>query len=439
MTLHPGVLDTLGALQKQGWEEVEVFHKKGRSRTLTYSSHSLVTSMRREEGWAVRAGDRRRSFFHAATGTPDPNTVWPEADGQGLRLPSPRPIPRWSAPSDFDASLVGEGEAQGIFEALARELDQEFPGARLISGYLDDGSSESQILSSREVVATVRHRSAVLRVEAMVMDQARRPRSVSLLLAEREARRFSPAVIARRLADHLAVRVRGSAPPRDRGEFLLAPSVASALFEALSDLWVGPQAADRVAEIVDRRGRIGSDALTLVDDGRLPGGLLDAPVDGEGQPTRRVTLVEQGVFRQPLVAWWQTPTSPKRASGCARRPSWRALPQAGPSHLFLESDSSLGVASLLQGLRRGYYLLAVESVPKIDFENWRFAVSVSGFAIDSGRPTGSVTGAWLVGTIPSLLHGILQVARDRAFQMQGAGLIGSPTLHVRGLELRHRP
>jgi predicted Zn-dependent protease len=436
MTLDGGLLDTLAELRRT-WDEVEVFYKKGRSRTLSYGPQNMVTTQRQEEGWAVRVGDRRRSFFYASTGSPRPDTPWPEADGHGLRLPSARPIPRWAIPSTFDAPLVGEGEALGLFEGLAQELENELPGARLLSGHLDDGSSESQLLSSREVVTTLRHRTAVLQVEAAA--PGRQPRSVSLLLAERDARRFSPAAVARRLADHLAVITRGSAPARDRGEFLLAPPVAIAILDSLAALWVGPRAKEYIAHLVDRRDRIGSTALTLVDDGRFPGGLMEAPTDGEGQPTKEVVLVEEGVFRQPLLTWWQTPGSPNRASGCSLRPGWRGLPQPGPTHLYLKPNPSLGVAALLGGLRRGYYLLAAEGTPRLDLETLRFAVPVSGFSIDSGRPVGSVAGAWLLGSVSTFLNGLLQTARDLTFQMQGGGLVGSPTLHVRGLELRQSP
>jgi predicted Zn-dependent protease len=419
-----------------GWEEVEVFHKRGRSRTLRYGPGGEVASFRQEEGWAVRAGDRHRSFFHAATGAPRPDVPWPEAGGGGLRLPSPRAIPRWSPPSSLDAPLVGESEAHGLFAAVGRELERELPGARLIAGELEDGSSESQLLSSREVAAAVRHRAAFLRLEAVGSgsgDGARR-RSVALVQTVREARRFAPTSLARRLADRLLIAEQGSAPRRDRGEFLLAPPVAVGLLAALSELWIGPQAEDRAAALVDRRGRLASPAFTLIDDGRLAGGIFAAPVDGEGQPTREVVLVEEGGFRQPLLAWWQAPSDPQRASGCVLRPGWRDLPRQSPTHLYLRPEDSTSVASLVADLARGYYLLALDGEPRIDGD--RFTAPVAGFAIDRGAATGSLTGAWLTGSIPALLTGVVAVARDLTFLPSASGLVGSPTVLVKGLELR---
>lgn len=419
------------------WEEAEVYHKTGRSRCVRFTPRAGFTSFHQEEGWAVRAGDARRSFFFAATGRPRPGAPWPEADGLGLRLPAAKLVPRWTPPVDLDAPLVGESEALALFEGLARGLDDELPGARLMAGELDDGSSEARILSSREVTARVRQRTATLYLEAV--GPGSRKHGVALRLAGREARRFQPQALARRLADRLSIAARGEAPPRDRGEFLLAPSVVASLAEALTDLWLGPRAVDKIGPLVDRRGRVGSPLLTLVDDGRLAGGVLDAPVDGEGQPTREVMVVEEGVFRQPLLAWWQSSPTTGRASGCVARPGWRDLPRPGFTHFYLRPDPEVTPASLLGGLSRGYYLLDVEGPPRIAGSFERFAVPVCGFAIDGGRPTGSVAGAWLVGSVASLLSGILAVGRDLTFLPVKTGLLGMPTVLVKGLELRRRP
>lgn len=439
MKLDDSAQEVLEALTRAGWAEVEVYHKRGRSRTLDHGAASEITSLQQEEGWAVRAGDARRSFFYAASGAPRPDTRWPEADGAGLRLPSPRPVPRWNAPSDLDTPLVGENEARGLVASLARALETELPGARLLAACLEDGSSDSRLVSSREVTASVRRRTASLRLEAT----SRGRRRVTLYLAARDARQFSPNALARRLADRLAVVERGAAPSRDRGETLLAPELAVTLLAALGDLWIGPAARERAAALFDRRGHLGSSELTLIDDGRLPGGVLEAPVDGEGQPTREVVIVDQGVYRQPLLSWQQETTRGGRASGCALRPGWRDLPHPGATHLYLPADPARRVADLVGALTRGYYLLAAEGAVRIEDEHRRFAVPVSGFAVDGGRPTGAICGAWLTGTVSALLAGIAGRGRDLAFfpvPLAGrAGLVGSPSLLVRGLELRRTP
>jgi predicted Zn-dependent protease len=423
------------ALVDAGLDEAEVYAKRGRSRRLEHTPHTAVIGFHHEQGWAVRAGGPRASFFACGTGEPSPEGPWPEPDGHPLRLPEAQVIPAWKEPSELDLPLIGEREGSRLLEGIARELDTELAGSRLAHALLEDGSSESEIVSQRGVRARWRSRVAILRVEAWGAARGGGPRPVATLrLAERDARRFNPKAVARRLADLLAVRGASARAERDRGELLLAPEVGRRLLAALLPLVVGPEAPERIARFLDRRGRVGGPRLTVIDHGRLPGGLLEAPVDGEGLPTREVVLIEEGSFRQPLVSWRQARAGGLRPSGCSRRPSWRDLPAPGPTHLYLRPDRSVSVASLLADIARGYYLIEAAGAVHVDFEEDRFALPVAGFAVERGRAVGPVAGVELRGAVSTLLRNLQAVGRDLSFAPLD-GMIGCPTLLVTGLEL----
>lgn len=425
--------EILLALVRRGWPDAEVFAKRGRSRRLELTAVTETSVFSQEQAWAVRAGHHRGSFFAAGTGEPAPDGPWPEPAGRSLRLPEPAPALGWSEPSDFEAPLIGEREGLRLLESLGRELGAELPGARLLRAALEDGSSESEIASSRGLRARSRSRVATLYLEAA--GPGRPAPTASLYLAAREARKLHPPALARRLADRLAVTAQGAPPERDGGEILLAPAVAARLLCGLLPLLVGPKAGSLGAGLRDHRGRLGSPLLTLIDNGRLSGGALEAPVDGEGMPTREVVLVEQGFFRQPLLTWWQAEGGQGAPSGCSRRASWRDLPAPGPTHLYLKPDPKIPVVSLLGSIAQGYYLIDVTGGGRFDLAENRFALPVCGFAVEAGRASAPVAGAWLYGRVSSLLQGIVAVGRDLAFHPL-EGMIGSPTLLVTGLELR---
>ena len=424
------------ALLRRGLPDVEVFARRGRSRRLEITPHTEISVFSQEQGWAVRAGDPRRSFFAAGTGEPAPGWPFPDPTGRPLRLPEPSTLPPWNEPSELDAPLVGEREGLKLLESLGRELAAELPGARLLRAALEDGSSESEVVNSRGVRARTRARIASLHLEAA--GPGRQASSASVYLSAREARRFHPTALARRLADRLAVSAQGAPPPdHDRGELLLAPPIVARLLCGMLPLLVGPRAGTLLAGLRDRRGRIGSERLTLIDNGRLSAGVLEAPVDGEGVPTREVVLVEEGVFRQPLLAWWQAESHPGigTASGCTARPGWRDLPVPGPTHLYLKPDARIPVSSLLGSMSQGYYLIDVTGGGRFDLGAGTFALPVCGFAVEAGRASAPVAGAWLCGGIGDFLQGIAGVGRDLTFQPL-AGMIGAPTLLASGLELR---
>ncbi len=439
MTAVTPVLDeVMVALIRRGLPDVEVFAKRGRSRRLEISPVTETSLFSQEQGWAVRAGDPRRSFFTAGTGEPSTDGPWPEPSGRPVRLPEESPTwTPWNDPSDFDAPLIGEREGLKLLESLGRELAAELPGARLIRAALEDGSSESEIVNSRGLRSRVRNRVATLHLEAA--GPGRPAASASVYLAAREARRFHPPALARRLADRLAVTAQGAPPDRDGGEILLAPPVMARLLAGLLPLLVGPKAGTLLAGLRDRRGRVGSERLTLIDNGRLPGGALEAPVDGEGVATREIVLIEEGVYRQSLLAWWQAESHPGIgiSSGCTRRPGWRDIPAPGPTHLFLKPDPRNPVAALLGSISQGYYLIDVSGGGRFDLAAGSFAIPVCGFAVQGGRASAPVANAWLCGRIADLLQGIAGIGRDLTFHPL-LGMIGSPTVLVHGLELRAR-
>lgn len=454
--------EVLDALAGRGLPVAEVYAKRGRSRVVEESPAGVTVSYLREAGWAARAGDDRRSLFAAGTGLPDPagpGGAWPEADGAALALPDPEALglsgEPWREPPELDAPLLGEREALGLLSTLGEELRAELPAARLLGIRLADGASEWRLASrpgsGSGLEASARSRAAYLRVEAALAE--RREVAATLELAERSARAFDPRAVARRLADRLAVAARGSAPERDRGELVLAPAAAARLLAALAPLFVGARGAELARRLEDKHGRFAAAAVTVIDDPRLSALALATPADGEGLPTAAVTLVEAGTYRRPLVPWWEAgearpgrrrgPSSGRarpapRPAACARRPGWRDLPRPGPSQLYLAPDPEVAPADLLSGVARGYYLLDADGPAAVDLAEGRLSLPVVGFAVERGGAATPLAGAVIEGGIGSFLRGIDAVARDLAFLPVGGALIGAPTLHLTGMEIRRR-
>ena len=420
------------SLRRKGIEDVEMYLKQGRSRLFEVGPQGVIVSQSSEHGWAVRGSGLRTSVFIAGTDEPPANGPWPAPDGYPVPLPPAFSVDEWVEPADLDAPLLVEAEALDLLEACARELERELSGARLLRAVLEDGASESQIANSLGVETSTRARSATLFLEAAAADGA--STRITELVAEREGRRFNPISVSRRLADRLIIRTRGRQVDRDRAPCLLAPAVAAKILGGILPLLIGPEAAIRARARVDRQARLGSEALTIVDDPRLPGGLASASSDGEGVPTRSLLLVEEGTFRRSLVGWWQVEPRPVQPAGCSRRPSWREPPRIGPSHLFIRPDRTVAVSSLLAAVTRGFYFL--EALPGVHFDLAadRFSLPVAGFQIEGGRSSRPVSRAVLRGRISALLHGVHGVARDLTFFPVG-GFLGSPSVLVHGLEI----
>ena len=81
-------------------------------------------------------------------------------------------------------------------------------------------------------------------------------------------------------------------------------------------------------------------------------------------------------------------------------------------------------------------LLATQGGVRLEKASQRFAVAVEGFAIEKGKAATPISGGWLTGSIKALFGGLQAVARDLTFVPARKGLVGSPTVLVRGLEIR---
>lgn len=90
-------------------------------------------------------------------------------------------------------------------------------------------------------------------------------------------------------------------PPTMRVPVIFERDVAAAV---LSDVFASCSAANVAVGnsfLMEKVGeRIGSDLVTILDDGLLPRGLGTSPFDAEGTPTRRTTVFERGVLRTYL-------------------------------------------------------------------------------------------------------------------------------------------
>lgn len=432
MTLLEQASALLAALDSGRLVEREAYVKRGRLRRVQVDAASEAEVRSEEEGWAVRAGTDRASFFAAGSGAAPTKAIWPEPDGRPIRLPRPMERGPWRAPADLDVPLLVEGEAKALLRAIGERLQDELAGARLVEASLEDGSSESALVNHHGVEAEVRGRAAALRLFVI----GPRATSLHLYLAERAARRFHASRIAADVAAQLTAQAEGQPVERDRGEFVLAPMLGARLLASLTPLWLGREAIALASSLRERSGTIAGAPLTIAENPRHEGTVPGVAFDGEGVPTRETVLVQEGRYVQPLLSWRQADTPKLVAAGCTRRPSWRDRPAAGVTQLFIRPNREMRAAALLEGISRGYYLMDAGRPAQADLREDRFSLPVCGYRLEGGRARGTVAETVLTGSVRSLLQGIQTVASDLEFWPLGGALYGSPSMLVTGVELR---
>ena len=165
--------------------------------------------------------------------------------------------------------------------------------------------------------------------------------------------------------------------------------------------------------LVGRLGdRVASEHVTVLDDGRIPGGLGSRPFDGEGLPTRRTTVVERGVLKSYLL-------------DCAG--ATRFANQPRPTNLYLV-PGALPPAEIIHSVREGLYVTELIGFG-INMVTGDYSRGAAGFWIENGELAYPVEEITIAGNLKEMLSSIEMVGNDLEFR----GRITSPTIKIRDM------
>jgi len=165
---------------------------------------------------------------------------------------------------------------------------------------------------------------------------------------------------------------------------------------------------------------IASSLLTLVDDGRLPGGLGSEPWDGEGVPTRRNMLIENGVLASYLHTLKTAAEMGVAPTGSASR-SAGSNPGVTTFNLFPRAGDR-SVAELYRMAGDGVLITEIMGLHTVDPVSGDLSVGASGVRIRHGELAESVDRMTFAGNLKDFLTRIVALGDDLRWYGSQAGL-----------------
>jgi PmbA protein len=174
--------------------------------------------------------------------------------------------------------------------------------------------------------------------------------------------------------------------------------------------------------------RVASEAVTLVDDGRLPEGPASAPFDDEGVPTARTPLIDRGVLRGFLhnTVTARRDGAGTSSTGNASRPSYRGVPGVSTTNLLVEPGPEFPEA-LLVSAGRAVYVQEVKGVHSgANPVSGEFSVGAAGLRVEDGALGEPLREMTIASTLPEVLRGVTAVGSDVRFLFG----VGTPTILV---------
>ncbi len=189
------------------------------------------------------------------------------------------------------------------------------------------------------------------------------------------------------------------------------PEVAGALLGGIIGAIDGDrvrQGASFLAKMVGRK--IGSDLLTVIDDGTLPKGPSSAPFDGEGVTTRKRVIIDKGVLQGFLYNTIAAKRAGTKSTGNASRGGFTGLPDIGP-HNFYVAAGTAKKEEIIQATKAGLWLKEVTGYG-INPVNGQFSGGAAGYWIRDGKVAFPVKGLTIAGSADEMFNGIDMLADD---------------------------
>ena len=205
------------------------------------------------------------------------------------------------------------------------------------------------------------------------------------------------------------------------------PMVSTSILEHIFEGINGDSVYRGASFLAGRLGqKIAGDIVTVIDDGTIPGGFGTAPFDGEGIPTRRTVVIENGVLKSYLLNTYTAKKLGLETTANASR-GLAGTPGIGPGNYFLEPGSKTP-KELIAGIKQGLYVTEFLG-QGVNLVTGDYSRGASGLWISNGEFAYPVEEITVAGNLKDLFLNISEIANDLEFR----GSVASPTIRIEGL------
>jgi PmbA protein len=173
--------------------------------------------------------------------------------------------------------------------------------------------------------------------------------------------------------------------------------------------------------------------LTLIDDNLMilpsgAGGFGSSPFDGDGLPSQRTVVVENGILRNYLLNTYSARKLGMKSTHNATR-GLTGAPGIGPGNLYLE-PGALSPDEIISAIPAGLYVTGLLGFG-VNLVTGDYSRGATGLWIENGQLTHAVEEVTIAGNLAEMLKNVSAIGNDLEFR----GSAASPTLRIDGMTL----
>jgi PmbA protein len=250
-----------------------------------------------------------------------------------------------------------------------------------------------------------------------------------------------PVAIGHEAARRTLRRLGARRVPTQQAPVVFAPEIARSIIGNIFDAANGDAIYRHATFFADMLGqRVAGDNITVIDDGTLvfnhetpdgtiqTGGFGTSPFDGEGLPTRRTVLVENGILKNYVMNTYTARKLGMASTGNASR-SLASSPGIGAGNFFLQ-PGTLTPAQIISDVKSGLYVTEVMGFG-VNLVTGDYSQGAAGLWIENGELAYPVEEITIAGNLKDMYRNISAIGNDLHFRSSSA----APTLRIEGMTI----
>jgi PmbA protein len=178
--------------------------------------------------------------------------------------------------------------------------------------------------------------------------------------------------------------------------------------------------------------QVAGENITVVDDGTMImdgiGGFGTSPFDGEGLPSRRTVLVENGILKNYVMNTYTARKLGMKSTGNASR-GLAGNPGIGAGNFYLE-PGTLTPEQIIGDVKSGLYVTETMGFG-VNLVTGDYSQGASGVWIENGELAYPVEEITIAGNLKDMYCSIVAIGNDLVFR----GASAAPTIRVEGMTI----
>ncbi len=325
-------------------------------------------------------------------------------------------------------SLPGEERINYARRAEKAALDYDPRIKNSEGGSFDAATGHKVLANSHGFVGE--YRRSFCQVVAMPIAQAESgamQRDFWFSVARKMGQLDSPEDVGRIAAQRTLRRLGGRKVKTAHVPVVLDPLVATSILGHIFEGINGDSVYRGASFLAGKLGeKIAGEHVTVIDDGTMVGGFGTSPFDGEGIPTRRTVVIENGVLKSYLLNTYTAKKLGLQTTGNASR-GLAGTPGIGPGNYFLQPGKKTA-QEIIAGIPEGLYVTEFLG-HGANLVTGDYSRGASGMWISGGELAYPVEEITVAGNLKEMFFNISEVASDLEFR----GAMASPTMRIDGL------